>query len=74
VHPVYPRRLGPQPGGGYHRHALSECTPHIHERNALVGYALDGFGIFSPYDQNGKELFYFEIPLEKYLTYRPGHP
>lgn len=25
-------------------------------------------------DQNGKELFYFEIPLEKYLTYRPGHP
>jgi YHYH protein len=47
---------GPQPGGGYHRHALSECTPHIHDRNALVGYALDGFGIFSPYDQNGKEL------------------
>ena len=47
---------GPQPGGGYHRHALSECTPHIDLRNALVGYALDGFGIFSPYDQNGKEL------------------
>ncbi len=47
---------GPQPGGGYHRHGLSECTPHIHERNALVGYALDGFGIFSPYDQNGSEL------------------
>lgn len=47
---------GPQPGGGYHRHALSECTPHVHERNALVGYALDGFGIFSPYDRAGKEL------------------
>jgi hypothetical protein len=47
---------GPQPGGAYHRHALSECTPHIHERVALVGYALDGFGIFSPYDSNGKEL------------------
>ncbi|HYU59471.1 MAG TPA: YHYH protein [Solirubrobacterales bacterium] len=46
----------PQPGGGYHRHALSECMPHIHERNALVGYALDGFGIFSPYDENGDEL------------------
>jgi YHYH protein len=46
----------PQPGGAYHRFSLSECTPHIHERNALVGYALDGFGIFSPYDQNGKEL------------------
>jgi hypothetical protein len=47
---------GPQPGGGYHRHALSECTPHIHEPVALVGYALDGFGIFSPYDSSGKEL------------------
>jgi hypothetical protein len=45
-----------QPGGGYHRHSLGECTPHIHENNALVGYALDGFGIFSPYDANGKEL------------------
>ena len=47
---------GSQPGGGYHRHALYECTPHIHEHNALAGYALDGFGIFSPYDANGKEL------------------
>jgi hypothetical protein len=46
----------PQPGGAYHRHALSECTPHIHENVALVGYALDGFGIFSPYDATGKEL------------------
>ncbi|HEV3451532.1 MAG TPA: YHYH protein [Acidimicrobiia bacterium] len=46
----------PQPGGGYHRFSLSECTPNIHERTALVGYALDGFGIFSPYDDNGKEL------------------
>jgi len=45
-----------EPGGAYHRHALSECTPHIHERNALVGYALDGFGIFSPYDKDGNEL------------------
>jgi hypothetical protein len=47
---------GPQPGGGYHRHALSECTPHIHEPAALVGYALDGFGIYSPYDATGNEL------------------
>ncbi|HZS41097.1 MAG TPA: YHYH protein [Polyangia bacterium] len=46
----------PQPGGGYHHHVLSECMPHIHENNALVGYALDGFGIFSPYDAAGKEL------------------
>lgn len=46
---------GPQPGGGYHRHALSDCTPHIKENNALVGYALDGFGIYSPFDDQGKE-------------------
>ena len=45
-----------QPGGGYHRHALGECTPHIHEKNALVGYALDGFGILSPFDENGNEI------------------
>jgi hypothetical protein len=32
----------PQPGGGYHRFSLSECTPHIHERNALVGYDKHG--------------------------------
>lgn len=46
----------PQPGGAYHHHVLSECMPHIHEPNALVGYALDGFGIFSPFDASGKEL------------------
>ena len=46
----------PQPGGGYHHHVLSECMPHIHDNNALVGYALDGFGIFSPFDANGNEL------------------
>lgn len=25
-------------------------------------------------DHNGNELFYFEIPLEKYLSYQPGKP
>lgn len=44
------------PAGIYHRHALSPCVPGINEKNALVGYALDGFGIFSPYDASGKEL------------------
>jgi hypothetical protein len=47
---------GPQPGGGYHRHAFSNCTPHIHERAMLVGYALDGFGIYGPIDENGTEI------------------
>jgi len=46
---------GSQPGGRYHRHSLGDCVPRIHERNALVGYALDGFGIFSPYDRDGNE-------------------
>jgi hypothetical protein len=44
------------PNGMYHRYRPSDCMPHIYEKNALVGYALDGFGIFSPYDANGKEL------------------
>ena len=52
-----------QPGGGYHRHALGECTPHIHDSSALVGYALDGFGIFSPYDHDGKELTTADLDL-----------
>lgn len=47
---------GSESNGAYHHHALGECLPHIHERVALVGYALDGFGIFSPYDKDGNEL------------------
>ena len=44
------------PNNMYHRYMPSNCIPHIHENNALIGYALDGFGIFSPYDEHGKEL------------------
>ncbi len=44
------------PLGIYHRYMPSSCLPHMQENNALVGYALDGFGVFSPYDQNGNEL------------------
>jgi len=40
-------------------------------RNPLAGAHLYIRGLR---DQKGKELFYFEIPMEKYLTYRPGHP
>lgn len=46
----------PQPGGGYHRHALSACTPHISEPGTVVGYALDGFAITGPFDWDGTEL------------------
>ena len=45
-----------QPGGLYHRHGLPYCYPHAYKNNALVGYAFDGFGIYSPFDENGIEL------------------
>jgi YHYH protein len=46
----------PQRRGRYHYHGPSPCLPAMHERNALVGYALDGFAITSPYDASGREL------------------
>ena len=46
----------PQPGGAYHRHAMSECTPNIRDPGAVVGYALDGFAITGPFDADGSEL------------------
>lgn len=46
----------PDPHGAYHRYMPTACLPHMQERNALVGYAIDGFGVFSPYDANGREL------------------
>jgi hypothetical protein len=45
-----------QPGGLYHRHALSNCLAQVHDKAGLVGYALDGFGIYGPYDAGGREL------------------
>lgn len=44
------------PHGAYHRYMPTTCIPHMQERNALVGYAVDGFGVFSPYDADGREL------------------
>jgi YHYH protein len=44
----------PQQAGEYHYHGPSSCMPHSDENNALVGYALDGFGIYSMYDASGK--------------------
>ena len=45
----------PQQAGQYHYHGPSDCMPHADENNALVGYALDGFGIYSRYDAEGHE-------------------
>jgi hypothetical protein len=49
----------PQEAGAYHYHSISTCIddkrlPDGH--SALVGYALDGFGIFGRYDEGGKLL------------------
>lgn len=45
----------PQQAGQYHYHGPSDCMPHADENNALVGYALDGLGIYSLYDADGRE-------------------
>jgi YHYH protein len=43
----------PQPTGQYHYHGPSPCMPQASARDALVGYALDGFGITSMFDAEG---------------------
>lgn len=45
----------PQSQGEYHYHGPSDCMPHADENNTLVGYALDGFGIYSRFNENGQE-------------------
>ncbi|WNV03355.1 YHYH protein [Candidatus Methylospira mobilis] len=46
----------PQMSGQYHYHGISPCHAAENENNALIGYALDGFGIYSSRDESGKEL------------------
>ncbi len=48
----------PQREGQYHYHNLSRCleTSHDAGHSQIFGYALDGFGIFGRYGENGKEL------------------
>jgi hypothetical protein len=49
----------PQRTGVYHYHSLSSCLLPPDDGSApspLVGYALDGFGIYGPRDENGNEL------------------
>ena len=47
----------PQVSGLYHYHNLSKClTDTSMGHSALMGYAFDGFGIFGPYGEDGKEL------------------
>lgn len=45
----------PQSKGIYHYHGMSSCFKAEDANNTLVGYALDGYGIFSDRDANGKQ-------------------
>jgi YHYH protein len=57
AHEVQDRCNGhPQSGGEYHYHGPSPCLPNADGNNVLIGYALDGFGITSGRDENGREL------------------
>ena len=50
----------PQESGIYHNHNVSNCALKALDSKTgpskLVGYAVDGFGIYGPRDQNGKTL------------------
>ena len=48
----------PQNTGLYHYHDLSACVsdPYTGGQSALLGYALDGFGIYGKYDEHGRAL------------------
>jgi len=49
----------PQVSGVYHYHSISSCvidTPDETGHSALVGYALDGFGIYGKKGEHGEEL------------------
>lgn len=45
----------PEKTGEYHYHGPSTCVVGAEERNKLIGYALDGFGIYSRFDAKGHE-------------------
>ncbi len=57
AHEVQDRCSGhPQLRGEYHYHGPSSCVAGAAANNMLIGYALDGFGIYSMYDESGREL------------------
>jgi hypothetical protein len=57
AHEVQDRCSGhPERRGQYHYHGPTACLPAATADNALIGYALDGFGIYSMYDERGREL------------------
>jgi hypothetical protein len=46
----------PEMRGTYHYHGPSPCLPNQTAAETLIGYALDGFGIYSLYDAKAREL------------------
>lgn len=49
----------PQESGAYHYHSITTCIADERSTNGhskVVGYALDGFGIYGRFDVSGKEL------------------
>ncbi len=46
----------PERSGEYHYHGPSPCVKAETDNNSLIGYALDGFGITSMFDENGREI------------------
>jgi hypothetical protein len=48
----------PQATGLYHYHDLSPCIsdPYTGAQSPLIGYALDGYGIYGKYDEHGRVL------------------
>jgi YHYH protein len=46
----------PQMEGQYHYHGPSACLPNESANETLIGYAIDGFGIYSMYDLQGREI------------------
>jgi hypothetical protein len=46
----------PERDGRYHYHGASSCVPGAQGNNTLIGYAADGFGIYSMFDTKGREL------------------
>jgi hypothetical protein len=61
AHEILDRCNGhPERNGQYHHHDLSECLPdssgQAGRHSDLIGYALDGFGIYGLYEGGGKAM------------------
>jgi hypothetical protein len=57
AHEVQDRCEGHPNNAGYHYHSVSTCIPDEGSgHSALVGYALDGYGIFGLRGEDGKDL------------------